>query len=83
MSKAEQAANDLIEQHSIFSMNWDCFNDCPDEGQNDLKAALRDNQNTIDALDKLNRKNLGRNMGVRLEYDFHKAVQTILKSKLK
>lgn len=78
MSKAEQAANDLIEKYLMFTPKI-----LKDSVRFEIAVfgAVQDNQNTIDALEKVIEE--FRLTLATKEVDFHKAVQTILKSKLK
>ena len=81
MSKEQDQADKLIEQHyktmpriGVFSSNY----------QVAIENALIDTQNTIDAFSTqmpINNKTVFDYVTIRLEH--HKAVQTILKSKLK
>ena len=75
MSKAEQAVNDLIEKWDRLLFNDNVYDSTI------IEASLQDNQNTIDALEKVIEE--FRLTLATKEVDSHKAVQTILKSKLK
>jgi hypothetical protein len=77
MSKAEQAADDLIKQHLMFKPLIPNY----DRRDKAINSALITNQNTIDALEKVIEE--FRLTLATKEVDSHKAVQTILKSKLK
>ena len=72
MSKEHEQADKLIKQYCVDTITVKL--------NKAIKAALIDNQNTIDALEPFT--HFGVNI-IKDEYNKHKAVQTILKSKLK
>ena len=88
MSKAEQAANDLIEQYAKKSSfkyqeyagaHYSTFDLNVEEI---IEFALIDNQNTIDALEKIYTSHTHTDL-IRTDIELHLQVQIILKSKLK
>ena len=76
MSKAEQAVNDLIEKWDRLLFNDNVYDSTI------IEASLQDNQNTIDALEKIYTSHTHTDL-IRTDIEHHQAVQTILKSKLK
>ena len=76
MSKAEQAVNDLIEKWDRLLFNDNVYDSTI------IEASLQDNQNTIDALEAIPDLKVVGNILLDI-IEHYKAVQTILKSKLK
>ena len=78
MSKEQEQADKLIEQWDKLLYNDNVYDSTV------IKAAITDNQNTINAFSTqmpINNKTVFDYVTIRLEH--HKAVRTILKSKLK
>jgi hypothetical protein len=79
MSKAEQAANDLIEKYLMFTPKI-----LKDSVRFEIAVfgAVQDNQNTIDALEAIPDLKVVGNILLDI-IEHYQAIKTILKSKLK